>query len=62
MHIKETFPELYQIRRPLKPEELRASLEGKAGREFWRSLEELAARPEFEELIHREFPQQATAM
>src|SRR5918992_1215088 len=59
MHIKDTFPELYQLRRPLKPEEARARLRDKSGREFWRSLEELAATPEFEELLHREFPQQA---
>jgi len=59
MHIKETFPELYQLRRPLKPEEVRARLRDKRGREFWRSLEELADTPEFEELVGREFPQQA---
>ncbi|HWS52682.1 MAG TPA: TAT-variant-translocated molybdopterin oxidoreductase, partial [Pyrinomonadaceae bacterium] len=60
MHIKDTFPELYQLRRPLKPEEARARLREKRGREFWQSLEELAAGPEFEEMLHREFPQQAT--
>ena len=27
--------------------------------EFWRSLEELAGTPEFEEMLHREFPRQA---
>src|SRR5579884_1642092 len=30
------------------------------GPEYWRSLEELAAKPEFEELLHREFPRQAS--
>ncbi|MDQ3805689.1 MAG: TAT-variant-translocated molybdopterin oxidoreductase, partial [Acidobacteriota bacterium] len=59
MHIKDTFPELYQLRRPLKPEEARARLRDKRGREFWQSLEELAATPEFEALVRREFPQQA---
>ncbi|HEV3469564.1 MAG TPA: TAT-variant-translocated molybdopterin oxidoreductase [Pyrinomonadaceae bacterium] len=59
MHIKETFPELYQLRRPPRPEEARARLKDKRGREFWQSLEELAAGPEFEEMLHREFPQQA---
>jgi len=37
----------------------RARLEGKRGREYWRSLEELAATPEFGELLEREFPRQA---
>jgi MoCo/4Fe-4S cofactor protein with predicted Tat translocation signal len=59
MHIKDTFPELYQIRKPLRAEDVRASLGGKRGREFWQSLEELADSPEFEELLHREFPQHA---
>jgi len=36
-----------------------ARLEGKRGREFWRSLEDLAATPEFEDLLQREFPRQA---
>src|SRR4051794_18210523 len=30
------------------------------GPEYWRSLEELAGTPEFEELLHREFPRQAS--
>jgi molybdopterin-containing oxidoreductase family iron-sulfur binding subunit len=29
---------------------------------MWRSLEELAVSPEFEELLHREFPRQATEL
>ncbi len=37
----------------------RARLEGKRGREFWRNLEDLAATPEFEDLLEREFPRQA---
>ena len=40
---------------------LRERLTG-SGREYWRSLEELAGSPEFEELLHREFPRQAEAM
>jgi MoCo/4Fe-4S cofactor protein with predicted Tat translocation signal len=59
MHIKDTLPELYQIRRPLTREEVRQRLASKRGKEYWRSLEELAATPEFEEMLHREFPQQA---
>ena len=30
------------------------------GPQYWRSLEELAATPEFEELLHNEFPRQAS--
>jgi molybdopterin-containing oxidoreductase family iron-sulfur binding subunit len=61
MHIKDTFPELYQIRRrPVSIEGVRAKLEDKRGREYWQSLEELAGTPEFEELLHREFPQHAS--
>ena len=32
----------------------------RAGRRYWRSLEELADTPEFHEFLHREFPQQAS--
>src|ERR687885_1460123 len=61
MHIKDTFPELYQIRkRPLSVEGVRARLREKRGREFWQSLEELASSEEFEELLHREFPAHAS--
>jgi MoCo/4Fe-4S cofactor protein with predicted Tat translocation signal len=60
MHIKDTFPELYQIRkRPVSIEGVRSRLGKKRGREFWQSLEELAGTEEFEELLHREFPQHA---
>src|SRR6185312_13268618 len=30
------------------------------GRRFWRSLEEFLETPEFEEMLHREFPEQAS--
>src|SRR5215470_10811411 len=30
------------------------------GKEYWRSLEELAETEEFQELLHREFPRQAS--
>jgi molybdopterin-containing oxidoreductase family iron-sulfur binding subunit len=59
MHIKDTLPGLYKIRRPLKTEDVRRRLADKQGKEYWRSLEELAATEEFEELLHREFPRQA---
>jgi MoCo/4Fe-4S cofactor protein with predicted Tat translocation signal len=38
---------------------VRARLDGARGRDYWRSLEDLAAKPEFRELLEREFPQQA---
>src|ERR671921_2235249 len=61
MHIKDTFPELYQIRkRPVSIEGVRAKLESKRGREFWQSLEELAETEEFDELLHSEFPRHAS--
>jgi MoCo/4Fe-4S cofactor protein with predicted Tat translocation signal len=36
--------------------EVRAKLRGARGQEYWKSLEEVAATPEFEEMLHREFP------
>jgi MoCo/4Fe-4S cofactor protein with predicted Tat translocation signal len=38
---------------------VRARLEGARGRDYWRSLDDLAATPEFQDLLAREFPQQA---
>ncbi len=46
----------------LELEQVRAQLAEAKGPEFWRSLEELAQSPEFEELLHREFPQQASEL
>ncbi|HEX9943087.1 MAG TPA: TAT-variant-translocated molybdopterin oxidoreductase [Thermoanaerobaculia bacterium] len=40
-------------------EEVRERLRTKKGPEFWRSLDELAATPQFADLLHREFPRQA---
>src|SRR5919205_1575428 len=61
MHIKETFPELYQIRkRPVSIESARERLRDKRGREFWQSLEELAETEGFDELLHSEFPRHAS--
>ncbi|HXB73518.1 MAG TPA: TAT-variant-translocated molybdopterin oxidoreductase [Candidatus Acidoferrales bacterium] len=37
----------------------RARLEPAAGRDYWRSLDDLAATPEFQDLLAREFPRQA---
>ena len=38
---------------------VRAKLQSKTGKQYWRTLEELAENPEFEELLHREFPRLA---
>jgi MoCo/4Fe-4S cofactor protein with predicted Tat translocation signal len=45
---------------PLNLEQIRAHLAGARGRRYWRSLDELAATPEFQEFLHREFPRQAS--
>ncbi|HEX2224843.1 MAG TPA: TAT-variant-translocated molybdopterin oxidoreductase, partial [Thermoanaerobaculia bacterium] len=45
---------------PLDLEQVRERLRQKRGPEFWRSLDELAETPEFQELMHREFPRHAT--
>ncbi|HYL10727.1 MAG TPA: TAT-variant-translocated molybdopterin oxidoreductase [Candidatus Acidoferrales bacterium] len=44
---------------PLDLQAARAQLRNRAGKEFWRSLEELSRSPHFEELLHREFPRHA---
>ena len=45
---------------PLDLAALRARLASTSGKDYWRSLDELAASPQFEELLHREFPRQAS--
>ena len=39
---------------------IRTRLRGTAGKHYWRSLEAVAETPEFQEYLHREFPQNAT--
>lgn len=39
--------------------EIRTKLASAQGKEYWRSLEELAGTPEFDEFLHREFPREA---
>ena len=39
--------------------EVQAKLAGKTGRRYWKSLDELAAKPGFQEMLHEEFPRQA---
>ena len=45
---------------PLNLASLRLKLHAADGKRYWRSLDELAATPEFEEMVHREFPQAAS--
>jgi molybdopterin-containing oxidoreductase family iron-sulfur binding subunit len=40
--------------------QVRERLRDARGPSYWRSLEEVAAHPEFEEFLHREFPRQAS--
>jgi cytochrome c oxidase subunit 3 len=40
--------------------DIRSKLDGVRGRQYWRSLEEVAATPEFQEMFHREFPDSAS--
>jgi MoCo/4Fe-4S cofactor protein with predicted Tat translocation signal len=41
---------------------VRQRLAARGGREYWRSLEELAGTPEFEEFLHDEFPRLAAVL
>jgi MoCo/4Fe-4S cofactor protein with predicted Tat translocation signal len=41
---------------------VRARMDGLRGERYWRSLEELADSETFQELLHREFPRQASAL
>jgi MoCo/4Fe-4S cofactor protein with predicted Tat translocation signal len=45
---------------PIDIQSLRTKLEGSRGREYWRSLEAVSETPEFQEFLHREFPQNAS--
>jgi molybdopterin-containing oxidoreductase family iron-sulfur binding subunit len=41
--------------------EVRAKLDGKSGKRYWKSLDELADTPAFQEMMQEEFPRQAGA-
>ncbi len=43
-------------KQPLDFTKMRSQLEGKRGRQYWRSLEELADTADFRELVRQEFP------
>ncbi len=54
-------PEDLRLReRPLDLAAVRAKLQSKSGKQYWRTIEELAGDPHFEDLLHREFPRQAS--
>ena len=42
--------------------EVRAKLDGKSGKRFWKSLDELADTPAFQQLMQEEFPRQSGSM
>ena len=47
-------------KRRLTLAEVRAKLDGKSGKRFWKNLDELAEAPGFHEMLEREFPRQAS--
>jgi MoCo/4Fe-4S cofactor protein with predicted Tat translocation signal len=47
-------------KKPLDLAAIRARLADRRGRAYWRSLDELAATPEFQDYLQREFPRQAS--
>ena len=58
-HHDEQLEEQTWRERPLDLAAVRARLQSKTGKQYWRTLEELSNDPHFEELLHREFPRQA---
>src|SRR5258708_28217611 len=59
-HEGEQVEDLTVRERPLDLAAVRAKLQSKSGPQYWRTIEELAEDPHFEELLHREFPRQAS--
>ena len=55
----ETEPSARKPRTAIDLAALRAQLAERHGKEYWRSLEELAGAPEFDEFLKAEFPEQA---
>src|SRR6195952_5945487 len=56
-------PQIVNKRSPAKMPlaAVRAKLDGKSGKRYWKNLDELADTPEFQELMQEEFPRQAGA-
>jgi len=46
--------------RKLNRADVEQQLKETSGPEYWRSLEELAGSPEFQDMLHREFPKGAS--
>jgi MoCo/4Fe-4S cofactor protein with predicted Tat translocation signal len=59
-HDHEDAEDLTEQRQSLDLAAVRAKLNGKSGKQYWRTLEELADNPHFEALMHREFPRHAS--
>jgi MoCo/4Fe-4S cofactor protein with predicted Tat translocation signal len=59
-HDEEHAEELTDSDKPLDLAAVRTKLQSKTGKQYWRTLEELAEDPHFEQLLHREFPRQAS--
>ena len=47
-------------RSKLELSEVQSELSKSTGPKYWRTLDELSQTPEFEEMLHREFPRQAS--
>ena len=58
----DTQPASQETSKPLDMTQIRARLESQKGQAYWRSLEELAETPEFEEFLTKEFPRQAAPL
>ena len=54
-------PRQSQVPDPAKAGEIRHRLASLRGKEYWRTLEELAGTSEFHEFLRREFPREAAA-
>jgi MoCo/4Fe-4S cofactor protein with predicted Tat translocation signal len=59
-HDAKSNPPIAAVAKPLDLEAVRRKLAGQTGRKLWRSLDELAEDPRFVEMLHREFPRQAS--
>src|SRR5947207_6102014 len=53
--------ETMSVQSPIDLAAIRERLTAVKGKAYWRSLEELAETPEFQELLRREFPRQGNA-
>ena len=44
---------------PIDLAEIRAKLQSSSGRQYWKSLEEVAGTPEFQDILKHEFPSES---